>query len=162
MRLSLFACLATIVLVFAWSPIEAENIDITNTNPIQDNNPVDIQAIQAVIDGTWYALQKQDINLFERYCSRDWMLYTALGNKFTANKLFEIHRANIKNFKLIPSHMNIRIIGNMGWATYDAEMSGQIKGKPWGGSFIFTNIFEKKNDRWECIHMHESKLDKGQ
>jgi ketosteroid isomerase-like protein len=160
MKYSLFPCIAILLIVFSWSPIMAADKGKTYTSPNYENNPVDTQAIRAVINGTWSALQKQDINLFYKYCSRDWMLYTARGKKLTANKLFEIHKAKVKNFNLIPSQMNIRILGNIGWATYDSKMSGQINGKPWGGNFIFTNIFKKNNDKWECIHMHESKHDK--
>ena len=144
----------TFILVFcSWSSIGAE--DKNMTEPPQKS--ADALAIKVVIDGAWDALQKQDIDQFFQYCSKEWMLYTASGKKLTAKKLFDIHKAKIKNFKLVPSQMKRRISGNIGWVTYDSEMSGQINEKAWGGNFIFTNIFIKNNGKWQCIHMHESK-----
>ncbi len=117
----------------------------------------DINSIKVLIDDIWKILQEKNIDLFMERCSKDWTLYTARGNKFNVVKLFEIHKSKIKNFNLIPSHIKINVVGNMAWATYDAEMLGLFNGKPWGGKFIFTNIFRKMGNKWICIHMHESK-----
>ncbi len=117
----------------------------------------DTKRIKTLIDSLWKSLQEQDLAAFKANCTENWNLYTARGIKLSADELFEMHKANVRDFNLVSSQVNIHISGDMAWGTYDAEMSGQIKGKPWGGSFIFTNIFQKEDGKWMCVHMHESK-----
>jgi ketosteroid isomerase-like protein len=148
------------VVALAGNPLRTEAQDMTKSQAARGVNAKEAQAIQAVIDGAWEALRKQDLNAFRQHCSDPWLLYTARGNKFSADKLFAVHKANIRDFRLVASNVRIRVAGDIAWATYDAELSGQLKGEPWGGSFIFTNIFRKKDGKWLCIHMHESKRDK--
>lgn len=131
--------------------------DMDKNSMMHEINANDITAIQKSIDGAWHALEIQDLNHFYNFCSRDWKLYTASGKKLSSQVLFDMHKKNIENFKVIPSNIEIKASGKMGWATYDAKMSGSFKGSAWGGEFIFTNIFHKINGKWECIHMHESK-----
>jgi len=120
----------------------------------------DEQAVRATIEGAWRALQLQELEQFKKFCSEGWMLYTARGNKFGAEKLFAVHKANIEDFRLESSNVEVRVAGEMAWATYDAVMSGKLKGETWGGDFIMTNIFERVGGRWTCVHMHESKKPK--
>ena len=120
----------------------------------------DLQAISALIDSAWDALGQQDLDRFMGYCRDDWVLYTAKGRKLTAKQLFTMHKANVTDFGLRRTELKVEIACNTAWATYDAEMSGQVKGNPWGGSFIFTNVFARVDGKWWCVHMHESRVDK--
>lgn len=117
----------------------------------------DVAAIKSVIDGAWAALGAQDESAFGNHVAPGWQLYTASGAKVDVAKLFGIHKANMKGFKLVSSNLDVKVKGSVAWATYDAVMSGEFKGKPWGGNFIMTNVFEKRNGKWVCVHMHESK-----
>ncbi len=115
-------------------------------------------AVRIASDGMWESLGTQDRELFDKFTSADWQLFTAIGNRFSADRLFEIHRANIRDFRLETSLFRVHIGETFAWATFDAKMSGQRQGEPWGGDFVITSIFQQLPDgRWECVHTHESR-----
>ncbi len=113
--------------------------------------------IKGIVSAMWEALGDQNLEAFHLYCSDDWKLYTAGGKKLSAEQLFSLHRQNIRKFTLVPTGMDIHLAGTIAWITYDAVMSGELRGEPWGGQFIMTQIFRRNNDAWKCIHTHESK-----
>ncbi len=156
-----FWVLFVVFLAYTAYPLTVEGKGHTKQIASQTASDEDIKVINGLIDVMWESLQKQDLAAFKTNCAEDWHLYTARGIKLSADDLFKMHKANVRDFKLVSSQVQIHISGDTAWATYDAEMSGQIKGNPWGGSFIFTNIFQKKNGSWVCVHMHESKKNEG-
>lgn len=127
------------------------------TAPAAEAKEDDAAAIRRVTTGMWEALGKQDLQSFRSFCSDRWTLFTAIGNRFSAERLFEVHRANIRNFKLEATNMKIHIQGDFAWVTYDAVMSGRRQGQPWGGYFLMTQIHQRESNGWQCVHTHESR-----
>lgn len=117
----------------------------------------DSAAIKTLTDEMWKALGDHDLELFSSLCSDEWTLFTAAGNRFSVERLFEVHRENIRGFELEPSNVQVRVNGDHAWATYDAVMSGELQGEPWGGEFLMTHIYERRNGDWVCVHTHESR-----
>ncbi len=123
-----------------------------------DLNSEDAKSIKTIIDAGWEALQKKDLQSFKQYCKDGWTLFSAGGMKLNADKLFEMYNASIKDFKFDTSDVNIHVVGDMAYATYDAKISGKVEGRgPWEENLIFTNIFQKENGKWLGIHTHETK-----
>ena len=152
MKLSLpVLCVSVIVLlIVTGSPLLAGQ---TAT----ELNSEDAKSIKAIIDNGWKSLQKKDLEGFKKHCTDSWVLFSADGLKINVDQLFEMYNTTIKNFKLDTSEWNIRVVGDMAYATYDAKVSGEVQGGSWEESFIFTNIFQKENGKWMGIHTHESK-----
>lgn len=120
-------------------------------------NEEDAEAIRRVATGMWEALGEQDLDAFRTFCSDDWELFTAAGNRFSAERLFEVHRENIRNFRLEATGMRVEAKGGLAWATYEAAMSGKRQGEQWGGTFLMTHVFERVDGSWQCVHTHESR-----
>ncbi len=114
--------------------------------------------IRELTDRMWAALGDQDLNAFREVSSDDWHLYTAGGSRFTAERLFEVHEANIRGFELEADAFELRIAGDIAWATYTATMSGERQGEPWGGEFLVTHIYERVDGDWYSVHTHESRV----
>lgn len=131
------------------------------TAPAADAKEDDATAIRRVTTGMWDALGKQDLDAFRSFCSDRWTLFTAVGNRFSVERLFEIHRANIRNFQLQATNIKVNIEGDLAWVTYDAVMSGERQGQPWGGYFLMTQIHQREGNRWQCVHTHESRKPDG-
>lgn len=117
----------------------------------------DSAAIRTLTTEMWRALGKQNLEEFRSFCSDNWKLLTAAGNRFSAERLFEVHQENIRGFNLESSGMKVHVEGDFAWATFDAVMSGDRQGEPWGGEFLMTQIFERQDDGWQCVHTHESR-----
>lgn len=115
------------------------------------------RAIRQVTERMWKALREQKLEAFQKVCSEDWRLFTAGGSEFSAERLFAIHRENIRDFDLAIDRFNVRRQGDTAWATYHATMSGERLGEPWGGDFLMTHIYERHDGEWICVHTHESK-----
>lgn len=126
--------------------------------PTYGDNAAAREKIQEVLDASWEALSVQDLAEFNQYVSDDWHLYTAMGNKLPSATLFDIHQANITNFRLTYTDLVVHVHGDVAWATYDATMSGLRQGEDWGGDFIFTQVFQRLNGEWIILHSHESRI----
>ena len=113
--------------------------------------------IEQLIRSLWDALSIQDEAAFQQHAAPGWTLVTAIGNRFSVEKMFSVHKANLKNFQIESSNLEIHLSGSFAWATYDATLSADMKGDPWGGEFVMTNLFEKQQEEWKCIHMHETR-----
>lgn len=113
--------------------------------------------VEATIGKFWAAIAEQDRERFRALCDDRWLLFTARGNRFDVDRLFDMHEANIRDFAIDMSNMHIEIDDRFAWATYDAVFSGTAEGESWGGDFLITKIFEKDGDEWICRHMHESR-----
>lgn len=117
----------------------------------------DRASVERAMDVTWDSLRRQDLDAFMRHAVADWHLYTARGNRVSASQLFSNHRQNMTNFDIVISNLDIRIHGDVAWATYDGTMSGLWQGEKWGGDFIFTSVFEREGAGWRLAHTHESR-----
>jgi len=114
------------------------------------------QQITQALEESWEALSRHNLEEYQRYTAPGWTLYTVMGNKISAERLLEIHTANITNFNLDMRNLEIHQSGPMAWVTYDGTISGLRQGEDWGGEFIFTTIFELQNGEWKMVHKHES------
>jgi hypothetical protein len=103
--------------------------------------------IKATIDRIWQALMDKDQEAFARHCDKDWRLYSGHGNKISIERLFQIHQG-IPGFRIETQNFAFHVRGPVAWVTYDAFM--------FGTDYIFTNIFERREGQWICVHMHES------
>lgn len=117
----------------------------------------DAAEIERTIAASWDALGRQDLARFRLLSRSDWQLFTALGNRFDAERLFAVHKAAIRDFRVQVKDLQISVAGDLAWATYAATMSGTSESKPWGGEFLITSVFERRNGTWVCVHTHESK-----
>lgn len=118
----------------------------------------DRAAIESTIGALWSALGRQDEADFRTLVTPDWQLYTARGTAVDTATLLAAHRANLREFRLEASEVEVRIRGDLAWATYRARMSAVRRGEPWSGDFLMTNVFERGDDgRWRCVHAHESR-----
>ncbi len=113
--------------------------------------------VERAIAASWEALSRQDFTAFTAGVSPDWELFTAMGNRFDAQKLFAVHNAGLSGFKLEMSGVRVSTGGDLAWAKYDATMTGTSGGKPWGGRFVITSILQKRGGAWIRVHTHESK-----
>ncbi len=138
-----------LLMVFAgWATVEAGRHGATSEEEA---------AIRELTEQLWASLGEHDLEAFQAICSEDWNLYTAQGARFTAERLFEVHEANIRNFELEAEEFEVRIHGDLAWATYLATMKGERQGEPWGGEFLMTHIYERRGDGWISSHTHESR-----
>lgn len=118
----------------------------------------DEESVRAAIDEMWSALGAQDQDRFQRATAPEWQLVTGRGAKVDAARLLATHRERIKGFKLVATNMSIRVKNDVAWAVYEAEMSAHAQGQPWGGNFIVTNVLERRDGAWVCVHTQETRL----
>lgn len=117
----------------------------------------DAIAIERAIAAGWEALGAQDLERFRALSSPEWRLFTALGNRMDAAQLFAVHSKAIRQFRVQMADLRISVSGDSAWATYAATMAATSDGKPWGGDFLITSIFERRGGAWLWAHTHESK-----
>ncbi|MCF6268959.1 MAG: hypothetical protein L3J41_04555 [Melioribacteraceae bacterium] len=103
---------------------------------MQDIYSEDSVQVKKVIDQIWLALSEQNVQKMNKFCSTDWHLFSARGSVYSTKQLTDKHIEIMKNFTLVTSQMNIKIMGNTALATYNAQMKGLIKEKNWEGIFL--------------------------
>lgn len=115
------------------------------------------QEVTEALEDSWDALSRHDLEAFQSHTAPGWQLYTVMGNKISAERLLEIHTANITNFSIDMSNLEVNATGPVAWVTYDGTISALNQGEEWGGDFIFTTVFEHVDGEWVMVHKHESK-----
>jgi len=133
-------------------------VAVSSVRSAEDPAPAgDRDAIAAQIEAMWSALGRHDRAAFSALCDDQWQLFTASARRLDVAQLFDLHEANVRGFELAASGLAVHVRGDVAWATYDATMAGTLKGEPWGGEFLMTNLFERRGGAWVCVHMHESR-----
>lgn len=121
---------------------------------------VDVEKAIAQLERNWMdAIQKKDAAALERLIADDATLVDSDGRSLTkAAHIAEVKSRDIKieSFTLDP--VKVRVFGDIAMATSGDTEKSQFKGKDSSGHYIWTDIYIKRNGRWQAIAAQNARL----
>ena len=98
------------------------------------------------------AILKSDASTFDRYLA-DTYTFTDPGGSLS-NKAQNIASMKAGDFKFESSKidsMKVQVYGNTAVVTYRTTDKGKIKDMDVSGQYRWTDVFVKRNDRWQAV-----------
>ncbi len=106
------------------------------------------------------AALKNDIAAFERIEADDWVYFTAEGR--IVNKAQDLAESKANAYKattLTISEVKVRVYGDTAVATLVQDEKSQYKGKDTSGHYLFTDVWVKKNGKWQVVSTQGTKVE---
>ena len=105
------------------------------------------------------AFVKRDHAVLESMLADEFLGTDSGGN--TSNKELEIAASKsgdfmVQSFKL--SELKVHVYGDVATVTGINLMAAAYKGRNVGGRYRFTNVFVKRDGRWQCVLAHSSHI----
>src|SRR5262249_960481 len=135
----------------------------TNTALLQaaDEKSKDEQAIQRVEQEWAAALVKGDQAMIDRIESPDWTLADPEGNLVTkAMSDADLKSGKLKFESVHGDEITIRVFGDSAIAFGLVTEKSKYDGKDTSGQFRFTDVFIKKDGRWQAVCTHLTRVAK--
>lgn len=106
---------------------------------------------QAMINGDMAAL--------DRIMAPDWVLISPFGWKQTRAEAMEDFRSGAMKFvSMTPSDLDIRVFGDTAVVTGRSVDKGTYKGQDMSGEYRFTDVFVKRDGRWQAVSTHVTRV----
>ena len=121
----------------------------TSSNKLSaDDEHQVIQIEQELVNG----LLAGDASPFERYLADTSVFTDPDGTVMDKSRILnDIKSGDLKFQSSKPDDMKVRVYGDMAVATYGSTDKGSYKGKDISGRFRWTDVFVKRNGRWEIV-----------
>ena len=105
------------------------------------------------------ALVKRDLNVWTRCVSDDWIGTTPEGNIITKAGAYADLKAGLvvrELFRL--DDLKVRVYGDMAIVFGLETEKSKIHGKDMSGQYRFTDVFVKRDGRWQAVASHLSRV----
>ncbi|TWI05968.1 uncharacterized protein DUF4440 [Luteimonas cucumeris] len=112
------------------------------------------------IDASWNDLRlKSDVAALQRLIADDWLLTHSDGRtQDKADYLGELRTRSRTNQGIDNEDVVLRRYGDTAVVTGTSVQSGISNGKPWHGRFRFTRVWVLREDRWQMVASHSSRV----
>jgi ketosteroid isomerase-like protein len=154
MKFMLFAISATLIFQFAQAQIsdtdEGPNASGTGVKSVEDT--------LFQVERDWgNALLKADVAAWSRFLGDDWVLTYSDGSLVTKPlALADLKEGalRIESFRL--DDMKVRVYGDTAVVTGQITEKSKFRDKDTSGVRRFTDVFVKRDGRWQAVASHES------
>ena len=122
----------------------------------------DKDALIAVEHAWGNALLKRDVAGFGRCLADEWVLITSDGSRVTkAVALGDLKSGALKIDSFRLDDVTVRLYGNTAVVRGLITEKSKLRDKDTSGKSRFTDVFVKRDGRWQAVASHESNLPKG-
>ncbi len=98
------------------------------------------------------AVGKKDTAALDKILADDWVGQYSYGPKTKAQILADLKSGNLKaELPQTSAEMKVRLFGDTAIVTGGDDFKGSYKGKDISGHEIWTDIFVKRNGRWQAV-----------
>jgi ketosteroid isomerase-like protein len=105
------------------------------------------------------AMVKADVDAFSRCVAEDWVLTTSDGSfvtKSIAQADLREGALRIESFRL--EDVTVRVYGDAAVVLGLITEKSKLRGKDTSGKSRFTDVFVKRDGRWQAVASHESRV----
>ena len=156
MKYMLFAINA--ILTFQFAQAQSSNVDKAHQASSTGIKPVEDTLIQ--IEHEWgNALLQADVAAWSRYLGDDWVLTYSDGTLVTKPMaLADLKEGalRIESFQL--DDVKVRVYGDTAVVTGQITEKSKFRDKDTSGVRRFTDVFVKRDGRWQAVASHESNV----
>lgn len=151
-----------------WIPAEAHSaVNVGSTDvralviELKDPAYVDPTA-QAVMqmERDWArAMMSGDNATMDRIMASDWVLTDPSGRRTTrAEAMADLRSGALKFESTVPMDMEVRVFGDTAVVTGRTRDKGTYKGQDISGDYRFTDVFVKRDGRWQAVSTQVTKV----
>lgn len=122
-----------------------------------------VEQILAKLEQDWVdASLKKDTAFVDRLLADDYVGIAPDGTTWTKSKQIESLRSGDLKFESVTiDGIKVRVLGDTAVVTLGQTEKSQFQGKDTSGRTMWTDIFMKKNGRWQIIANHGSRVDES-
>ena len=126
------------------------------------NRASDKDALIEVEHAWGSALLKKDVGGFSRCLADEWVLITSDGSRVTkAVALADLKSGALKIDSFRLDDVTVRLYGTTAVVRGLITEKSKLRDKDTSGKSRFTDVFVKRDGRWQAVASHESNLPKG-
>src|SRR5690349_5244163 len=124
-----------------------------------DNSTKDQKAVEQLEQEMLASLLKGDASAFVRYLADTYTLTDPDGNFMGKERIIEdVKSGDLKFESSKLDEMKVQVYGDTAVATYVSTDNGSYKGKPIKGKSRWTDVFVKRNGKWQGVAGHGTRL----
>ena len=154
MKYTLFAISAILTFQFA----HAQIVDADKAHPASGMGVKSVEDTLIQVEHDWgNALLKADVAAWSRFLGDDWVLTYSDGtlvNKPMALADLKEGALRIESFQL--DDVKVRVYGDTAVVTGQITEKSKFRDKDTSGVRRFTDVFVKRDGRWQAVASHES------
>ncbi len=163
MRRNLLMLTIAAVTMFASSCATSPETATSPTTPAATSAPASTenveQAIRQLVKERDQAIQRGDMAAIDRIYADDYISTGALGTVRTKAQVIEDLKSGALKIESITSdEINVRAHGDTAIVTGRTTTKGQDKGRDISGQNRFTQVYLKRNGRWQIVAFHFSRI----
>jgi ketosteroid isomerase-like protein len=124
-----------------------------------DKSSKDQEAVTQIEQEMLASLLKGDTSAFERYLADTFTLTDPDGMFMNKTRVIEdVKSGDLKFESSKLDDMKVQVYGDTAVATYVSTDKGSYKGKSFSGRARWTDVFIKRNGRWQNVAGHGTRL----
>jgi uncharacterized protein (TIGR02246 family) len=117
------------------------------------------QAIRQLVSERDQAIQRGDVAAIDRIYADDYVTTSASGLVRTKAQVIEDFKSGALKIESITSdEINVRAHGETAIVTGRMTIKGQDKGRDISGQNRFTQVYLRRNGRWQIVAFHYSRM----
>lgn len=106
------------------------------------------------------AIVKADIATLDRVMADDWVMTTWDGQTRTKAQSIEEFKSGVTKLTAADiGDLKVRVFGDTAIATLGQTEKGTSKGKDSSGHFLYTDVWVKRNGKWQAVSTHGTKVE---
>ncbi len=119
-----------------------------------NNNPNEIQTLEAVSAAWEQAMVSNDADAISRFMADDWVIVSERGVTKKENFLAVVASGDLTHETFKGEIISVRQYGVAAVLTGRVRNNGHYKGQPFSSDEWTTDVFVKRNGKWLCVHSH--------
>jgi uncharacterized protein (TIGR02246 family) len=147
------------LLVIALSVILSSNLALAQAaKPAQ--NSADEKAVTQLVHEWLDALVKNDLDALDRIIADDYVITNSDGSVLGKQQELEPFKAGLKFESATVEDLKVRVYGDTAVVTGAGTFKGNFKGRAFAVQERFTDVWVKRDGRWQAVASQESSLPK--
>jgi len=105
------------------------------------------------------AIVKNDVEAIGRFVADDWIIIEPYGEIVDRTRFFEVIKSGALTHDIMDSEdFRVRVYGNSAVVTAITSAKGKFMGQEFSTRERATDVFVKRDERWQCVLTHLSRF----
>jgi hypothetical protein len=145
--------------IFAWAFVVSFIIAGPTGSINSEAAAQDRELLLKMTDDMTNAKMKRDVKVLDGLLADDYIFTNPAGLFADKAQYLDGARADTAVYESVTnSDQVVRIYRNAAVVAGSTTVKGRYDGQEIGGRFRFTNVFVKRNDKWQCVAIHLTRI----
>jgi len=132
-----------------------------NEGKTEGKGNITVEQALMQMERDWTEAQlKKDVATLDKILADDWVAQTPDGTQTKAQALADLKSGDFKQDSWTPGDMQARVFGETAVVTGTHYEKSSYKGKDISGHYVWTDVFVKRQGRWQAVASQWSLLAK--